>query len=116
MLVIIIAVVMMLLYGFFEALRLQITTGVWDFGYLAATLVYSIVVGLIGAFSGLFTLNMPPDQWMPILIGIWGQYFLYLTALHTVADYLIAKLFPTAPQGLATLALGKQTRMMLARK
>ena len=115
-LVLIIAVVMMVLYGFLEALRTQTTTGVWDYGYLAATFIYSLLVGLIGGYGGFLTLTMPFDQWLPVLLGIWGQYFLYLTALHVAADYIISKFFPVAPQGLATPFLKQKTVMTLARK
>jgi len=115
-LVLIVSVVMMILYGFLDALKTQTTTGVWDYGYLAATFIYSLFVGLVGGYSGLLDLSMPFDQWMPVLLALWGQYFLYLTAIHVAADYLISKIFPTQPQGLATPFLKPQTRMTLARK
>jgi hypothetical protein len=115
-LVLIIAIVLTLTYEFFQILVSQVTTGVWDYGYLIATFVYSVVVGFIAAFSGVLNLNMPLEQMIPVLIAVWGQYFLYLTALHAVMDYMISKLFPTQPQGLATKFLKTDTRMQLSRK
>jgi hypothetical protein len=115
-LVIIIAVVMMLLYGFLDLLRSQVTTGVWDVGMLAATGIYSLAVGLIAGFSGVLNLSMPFEQWLPVLMAVWGQYFLYLTGLHTVMDYIISKLLPTQPQGLATKFLTSKGRMEFSRK
>ena len=99
---------MMVLYEFFNLLAKQVSTGVWDVGMLVATFIYAVLVGIIGGFSGLLNLNMPFEQWLPVLLGIWGQYFLYLTALHTVADLILAKIFPVAaPQGLITPFLTK---------
>jgi len=115
-LVLVIAIVLTLTYEFFQILVSQVTTGVWDYGYLAATFIYSLLVGIIAAYSGLLTLNLPLEQMVPVLIAVWGQYFLYLTALHSVMDYLIAKLFPTQPQGLSTKFLKQGTRMALAKK
>jgi hypothetical protein len=113
-LILIIAVIMTLMYEFFNLLAQQVTTGVWDLGNLVATGLYSVLVGLIAGYSGLLNLSMPFDQWMPVIIGIWGQYFVYLTMVHTVVDYLITKFFPSAPQGLSTRFLTPKGKMQFA--
>jgi hypothetical protein len=114
--IIVMAIVMTLVVGFFDALAKQLTTGVWDYGYLVSLFIYSVIVGFVGAFSGLLNLTMPLSDWQPILATIFASYFAYLTIMHTVADYIIAKLFPTNPQGLATPFLKPLTKMQLSRK
>jgi len=115
-LVIIIAVIMALIVGFFDALVKQVTTGIYDMGYLVSLFIYSVFVGVIAGMTGLINLSMPFDQWWTVLALVSAQYFMYLTIMHSVFDFLIAKLFPAQPQGLATPFLRKETKMMLARR
>ena len=114
--VVAIAIIMMLIYGFLDALRLQMTTGIWDYGYLGATFVYSLIVGLVVGTTGMVDLSMPLSEWMPVLMGTWAAYLGYLAIIHTVSDYIISKIFPAAPQGLSTPMLAKQTKFELALK
>ena len=118
MLIIVMAIIMMLVYGFFDALRIQINTGVWDYGYLIATLIYSLLVGVIAGMSGLLDLNVPVAEWWTVLGTVFAAYLGYLTILHAVADYIIAKIWPVkAPQGLGTAFMPEKKRQMLiARK
>jgi len=106
-------IVLTLLYNFCDVLRQQITTGVWDYGYLVATFVYSIIVGIVVGYSGLINLSVPFDQWLPVIGIVWAQYFLYLTILHTVMDIIIAKIWPAQPQGLATPFLSQRGKALL---
>ena len=107
--IIVIAVMMTLLVGFFDALAKQMNTGVWDYGYLVSLFIYSVIVGFAGAFSGLLNLSTPLTEWQPVLATMFTAYFAYLTILHTVCDYIITKLFPAQVQGLATPFLKERT-------
>lgn len=113
--VLIIAIVMTLVVGFFDALAKSVTTKVWDKGYLVAMFIYSIIVGYFLAFSGAVTLDMPFDQIMKVSAGGLALYFVVLEILHTSCDAFFAKYFPdAAPQGLATLFIKPETKMELA--
>ena len=101
-LICVIAVIMALLSGFFDALVKQMTTGIWDIGYLVATFLYSLFVGIFAAYTVLLDLHMPLSEWPTVLASVAAQYFLFLTAIHTVADYMIAYIMKSQPQGLAT--------------
>jgi hypothetical protein len=114
--IIVIAVLMTLIVGFFDALAKQITTGVWDYGYLVSMFIYSIIVGLAGAFSGLLNLSMPLTEWTPVLASLFASYFMYLTIMHTVMDYVFTKILPEKlPQGLASPFLKEKTTQQLKR-
>lgn len=112
-LVIIIAVVMALISGFFDALVKAVTTGIYDYGYLISLFIYSVIVGVIGGMTGILNLNMPLSEWWAVLTTQFAFYFTYLGIMHAVADYIILKLFPNAPQGLATPFLKPGTIAML---
>lgn len=99
---IIIAVIMALVVGFIDALVKQMTSNVWDKGYLIAMFIYSVIVGLIAGYSGLIDLSAGLDQWIAVLGTVFTSYFMYLTMLHAVFDYIIAKIVPAQSQGLAT--------------
>jgi len=114
LLTIVIAVIMALVVGFFDALVKQVTSGVWDKGYLVAMFIYSVAVGLIAGFSGLIDLSAGIEQWQTVLLAVFGSYFVYLTMMHSVFDYIISKLFPSQPQGLATKFMKPETVAMLA--
>jgi len=114
LLAVVIAVIMALSVGFFDALVKQVTTGIYDYGYLISLFIYSIFVGVFTGFTGLIDLNMPLENWMAVLVAVFTQYFLYLTALHAMMDYVISALFPAQPQGLATRFLKLETRMALS--
>jgi hypothetical protein len=113
MLIIFIAIMMMILYQFLNLLVQAVSSGVWDYGNLAATFLYALIVGFVTGYTGMLDLSMPFEQWLPVLMGVWAQYLTYLFVMHAVFDYIIAKIFPvSAPQGLATPFLterGKQT-------
>jgi len=113
--IIIVAIIMTLLVGFFDALAKAITSGIWDYGYLVSLFIYSIIVGFMGAFSGLLNLSMPITEWQPVLTTIFATYFAHLVIMHTVFDYIFARLFPALPQGLATPFLKPGTKAMLAK-
>ena len=114
MVIIIMAIVLTVLYGFLDALRIAITTKVWDYGYLIATFIYAVAIGIIAGMSGLLNLTMPVDQMGTIVMGVWAAYFGYLAAIHMVVDYIIAKLFPEkAPQGLGTAFMKPEKKQML---
>ncbi len=116
LLVIFIAVLMALITGFFDALVKQVTSGIWDYGYLASMFIYSVFVGVIAGYTGLLDLSMPFEQWWTVLAAVFAQYFVYLTMMHSVLDYIISKIFASQPQGLATPFLKDQTKYQLARK
>jgi len=105
-LICLIAVIMALLSGFFDALIKQMTTGIRDIGYLASLFIYSLFVGIFSGYTGLLNLDMPLSEWPTVLANVGAQYFLFLTAIHTVADYMIAYITKNSPvpqpQGLAT--------------
>jgi hypothetical protein len=101
-LLITLAVIMALVVGFFDALVKQVQTGVWDYGYLISVFFYSVFVGVLAGTTGLIDLNMPVADIIPVLTATFTQYFVLLVMLHSAVDFLIVKIFPTQPQGLAT--------------
>jgi phage shock protein PspC (stress-responsive transcriptional regulator) len=117
MLIIVMAIIMMIVYGFFDALRIQITTGEWDVGYLAATFIYSVIVGVVAGLSGMLDMTVPVAEWWTVLGTVFAAYLGYLTILHSVMDYILAKIFPEkAPQGLGTAFMPEKKRQTLIRK
>ena len=114
LLLIVIAAIMTLIYGgFFDALRKAVTTGVWDYGYMIAIFIYSVVVGVVASFTGAINLDLPIDQMWPALSTVFAMYFTYLGLTHAVLDYVISKIWPTQIAGLATKFLQPATKQYL---
>jgi uncharacterized membrane protein YuzA (DUF378 family) len=79
-----VAIVLALTYGFVGFFAANLKDGeTYDWKKLAATIIYSVVVGILGTYAGVFTLT---NVSLEAIAPIWATYIGFLYIVQTVIE------------------------------